>query len=211
MGRIPIASEGYPFILVSILVVIICWFIFKPAVLPLLVWTIFVIAFFRDPERLIPFDKNAIVSPADGKVIVVEKVFDDRFLKTEVIKISIFMNVFNVHVNRNPVSGKIAGVFYNPGKFISANLDKASLENEQNAVVVETEDGKRVVYVQIAGLIARRIVSNLKEGDISERGKRFGMIRFGSRLDVYLPIEYKVNVQVGDKVRAGSSILGYFK
>ncbi|MBI5681674.1 MAG: phosphatidylserine decarboxylase family protein [Deltaproteobacteria bacterium] len=210
--RIPIASEGYPFILVSIVITIFfLWLGWRPFAYILILWTIFVIAFFRDPEREIPTNENAIVSPADGKVIIVDKVFEDRFLKSDAIKISIFMNVFNVHVNRNPVSGKVTGIFYNQGKFLSANLDKASLENEQNAVVVESLEGKKIVYVQIAGLIARRIVCYLKEGDTVEKGKRFGMIRFGSRLDVYLPPEYKIDVKVGDKVKAGSSILGYWQ
>lgn len=211
LGRIPIAREGYPFILASIFITIILWFVFQPAAYILVLWTVFVVSFFRDPERRIPADENAIVSPADGKVIIVDRIFEDRFLKADAVKVSIFMNVFNVHVNRIPFSGKVLGVFYNPGKFISANLDKASIENEQNAVLLETANSKRIVFNQIAGLIARRIVCYLKEGDTVEKGKRFGMIRFGSRLDVYLPVDCKINVKVGDKVKAGSSILGYLK
>jgi len=208
--RIPIAKEGYPFILASIVITIFfLWLEWKPFTYLLILWILFVISFFRDPERDVPTNENAIVAPADGKVIIVDKIFEDRFLKRDATKISIFMNVFNVHVNRNPVSGKVFGVFYNKGKFLSANLDKASLENEQNAVLLETKDGKRIVYNQIAGLIARRIVCYLKEGDVVEKGKRFGMIRFGSRVDVYLPLEYKIDVKVGDKVKAGSSIIGY--
>lgn len=175
-----------------------------------LLFTAFVVWFFRNPERDIPSDENAIVSPADGKVIVVDRVFDDRFLKADAIKVSIFMNVFNVHVNRVPASGKVVGVVYNPGKFFSADKDKASLENEQNAVIIEAKNGKKFVVNQIAGLIARRIVCYTKQGDIVEKGKRFGMIRFGSRLDVYLPPDCKVNVNVGDKVSAGSLILAYW-
>jgi len=175
-----------------------------------LLLTAFVVWFFRNPERDIPSDENSIVSPADGKVIVIGRVFDDRFLKTDALKISIFMNVFNVHVNRIPTSGKVLGVFYNPGKFFSADKDKASLENEQNALLIEAKNGKKFVVNQIAGLIARRIVCYTKEGVMVEKGKRFGMIRFGSRLDVYLPTDCKIDVNVGDKVKAGSSILAHW-
>ena len=175
-----------------------------------LLLTAFVVWFFRNPERDIPSDENSIVSPADGKVIVIGRVFDDRFLKTDALKISIFMNVFNVHVNRIPTSGKVLGVFYNPGKFFSADKDKASLENEQNALLIEAKNGKKFVVNQIAGLIARRIVCYAKPGDSIEKGRRFGMIRFGSRLDVYLPTDCKIDVIVGDKVKAGSSILAHW-
>jgi len=175
-----------------------------------LLLTAFVVWFFRNPERDIPSDENSIVSPADGKVIVIGRGFDDRFLKTDALKISIFMNVFNVHVNRIPTSGKVLGVFYNPGKFFSADKDKASLENEQNALLIEAKNGKKFVVNQIAGLIARRIVCYAKPGDSIEKGRRFGMIRFGSRLDVYLPTDCKIDVNVGDKVKAGSSILAHW-
>ncbi|MBI5894438.1 MAG: phosphatidylserine decarboxylase family protein [Deltaproteobacteria bacterium] len=207
-----IAIEGLPFIILFLILSAVFWY-FEARYLALFLalLMIFTVWFFRNPERVIPQDPLAVVSPADGKVIIVEKIFEDRFLKADAVKISIFMNVFNVHVNRIPFSGKVLGVFYNPGKFFSANLDKASIENEQNAVLLETANGKRIVFNQIAGLIARRIVCYLKEGDVVEKGKRFGMIRFGSRLDVYLPVECKINVQVGDKVKAGSSILGYLK
>ena len=211
MGRIPLAREGYPFILASIFVIIITWVIGLRGVSYFsLGLAIFIISFFRDPERDIPSEEDSVVSPADGKIIIVDKIFEDRFLKKEAIKISIFMNVFNVHVNRVPASGKVLGVFYNPGKFFSADKDKASLENEQNALLIEAKNGKRFVVNQIAGLIARRIVCYTKEGDTLEKGKRFGMIRFGSRLDVYLPVDCKINVSIGDKVKAGSSILAYW-
>lgn len=208
----PIAVEGLPFIIPLLVISSALWYfgIRYPAIFFTLL-TVFVLWFFRNPERVIPQNPLAVVSPADGKVIIVDRIFEERFLKSEAIKISIFMNVFNVHVNRIPFSGKVLGVFYNPGKFFSANLDKASIENEQNAVLLETANGKRIVFNQIAGLIARRIVCYLKEGDTVEKGKRFGMIRFGSRLDVYLPVECKINVKVGDKVKAGSSIIGYFE
>ncbi|MFZ3073081.1 MAG: phosphatidylserine decarboxylase family protein [Thermodesulfobacteriota bacterium] len=210
--RIPIAREGYVFIFIALVPVVITgaiwiWWLF---VLTLAV-SLFVVNFFRDPERDVPSSENSIVSPADGVVIKVEKAFEARLLHSEALKISIFMNVFNVHVNRAPVSGIVKGVSYNPGKFLNASFDKASLENEQNMVVVEAANGKRVAFCQIAGLIARRIVCYVKEGDAVVKGVRFGMIRFGSRLDVYLPLECRVNVKLGDKVKAGSSTLAYWK
>ena len=209
--RIPLAREGYPFILASIFGTIILFLAGLKSVSYLSGGlAVFIISFFRDPEREIPHETAAIISPVDGRIIIVDRVFEDRFMKQDAIKISIFMNVFNVHVNRVPASGKVSGVFYNPGKFFSADKDKASLENEQNALLIEAKNGKRFVVNQIAGLIARRIVCYAKEGDKIERGKRFGMIRFGSRLDVYLPVDCRINVKVGDKVKAGSSILAYW-
>ncbi|HKZ46806.1 MAG TPA: phosphatidylserine decarboxylase family protein [Thermodesulfobacteriota bacterium] len=209
--RIPLAREGYPFILASIFGTIILFLAGLKSVSYLSGGlAVFIISFFRDPEREIPSETDAIISPADGRIIIVDSVFENRFMKQDAIKISIFMNVFNVHVNRVPASGKVSGVFYNPGKFFSADKDKASLENEQNALLIEAKNGKRFVVNQIAGLIARRIVCYAKEGDKIERGKRFGMIRFGSRLDVYLPVDCRINVKVGDKVKAGSSILAYW-
>lgn len=214
MGRIPLAREGYPFILASIFVTIITWLVG----LQMVSWfflalTIFIVSFFRDPERAIPSGDDSIVSPADGRIIKIEQGrVGDRFkiCPQDAIKISIFMNVFNVHVNRVPASGKVLGVFYNPGKFFSADKDKASLENEQNALLIEAGNGKKFVVNQIAGLIARRIVCYAKQGDLLEKGKRFGMIRFGSRLDVYLPVDCNINVKIGDKVKAGNSILAYW-
>ena len=209
--RIPLAREGYPFILASIFVTIVTWLAgLCVAGYIFLGITVFIVSFFRDPERYIPSGEDSIVSPADGKVIVVKRVTEGRILKAEAIQISIFMNVFNVHVNRVPASGRVSEVFYNPGKFFSADKDKASLENEQNALLIEAENGKKFAVNQIAGLIARRIVCYAKKGDMIEKGKRFGMIRFGSRLDVYLPVDCRVNVKEGDRVLAGSSILAYW-
>ena len=209
--RIPLAREGYPFILASIFVTIVTWLAgLCVAGYIFLGITVFIVSFFRDPERYIPSGEDSIVSPADGKVIVVRRVTEGRILKAEAIQISIFMNVFNVHVNRVPASGRVSEVFYNPGKFFSADKDKASLENEQNALLIEAENGKKFAVNQIAGLIARRIVCYAKKGDMIEKGKRFGMIRFGSRLDVYLPVDCRVNVKEGDRVLAGSSILAYW-
>lgn len=208
--RIPIAREGYPFILIALFCIIVVWlaglrwleFLFVPL-------GIFVVAFFRDPERHIPADAGSITSPADGKVIKVERIKDEKFLQMDALRICIFMNVFNVHVNRVVASGKVVDVIYNPGKFFNASLDKASMHNEQNAVIME-DKGRRFAFNQIAGLIARRIVCYAKPGMKYEKGQRFGLIRFGSRVDVYLPAGCRPSVKVGEKVRAGSSILGYW-
>ncbi len=210
--KIPLAKEGYPFMLIALVITLLVFWVTRSWILGGVFFAlfVFVVAFFRDPKRVIPSDPGAIVSPADGLVIIVDKVFDSRFTGTETMKISIFMNLFNVHVNRVPATGKVLKVIYNPGKFFSANLDKASLENEQNAVVAEGPDGQVFVFNQIAGLVARRIVCRLKAGMDIRKGKRFGLIRFGSRLDVYLPVETRITVKKGDKVSAGSSILGYW-
>lgn len=208
--RIPVAREGYPFILAALVLAVIAWFITPWLEILFGPLAVFVVAFFRDPERVIPADENSIVSPADGMVIKVETVADGRILKKEVLRVCIFMNVFNVHVNRAPASGVVTDVIYNPGRFFNASLDKASLLNEQNAVVMKAENGETFAFNQIAGLIARRIVCHARPAMRLSRGERFGLIRFGSRVDVYLPAGSKAAVRVGDKVRAGSSILGYW-
>ncbi len=176
---------------------------------------IFSIYFFRDPERKPDciLSGGEIVSPADGRVIFLQKVFDDRFLKEEAVKVSIFMSLFNVHINRIPIGGRAERIIYNKGKFFSANLDKASLENEFNGVILNIEDtagekNTRIAFVQIAGLIARRIVCNIKEGDKVESGSRFGLIKFGSRLDLYLPLSFQQGIKVGDRVFSGKTIIG---
>lgn len=208
----PIAIEGLPFAIPLLILSVALWYFGMkyPAVFFTLL-TIFVIWFFRNPGRNIPEGASAVISPADGRIIVAEEINEDRYLKQKTLKISVFMNVFNVHVNRNPYSGKVVDVIYNKGKFISANLDKASLDNEQNAVILDIGSGKKIMFVQIAGLIARRIVCYLKPGDIVEKGNRMGLIRFGSRVDVYLPAGSKLNVKIGDTVVAGETVLGYLK
>jgi len=171
--------------------------------------TLFVIAFFRDPERSIPPGEKAVLSPADGKIIQVEPCWEEHLLKGPSLKVSIFMSLFNAHINRIPLTGRIIEISYQAGRFIRANLDKASGINEQNALMIETPEGTRLLFVQIAGFIARRIVCWVKKGDEVERGFRFGMIRFGSRLDVYLPRETQLQVRVGQKALAGQTILGH--
>jgi len=171
--------------------------------------TFFVLYFFRDPERAIPPGEKAVLSPADGKIIKFEPCVEERFLKGPAIKISVFMSLFSVHVNRIPLTGRIVDSSYFPGKFFSANLDKASSANEQNALLIETADGVRMLIVQIAGLIARRIVCWVRKGDWVVRGQRFGLIRFGSRLDIYLPQNTRLLAQPGQKAFGGQTILGY--
>lgn len=206
----PIAKPGFYFIIAAAFVTAVFALVgAAPIALTGLAVTFFICWFFRDPDRVVPMHEGAVVSPADGRVIIVAPVDESPFMKEKRIKISIFMSVFNVHVNRIPHEGKVKGISYFPGKFFSANLDKASKENEHNAVLIETDKGKTVCMVQVAGLIARRIICRLKEGDLVRRGERFGMICFGSRLDVYLPVDANISVAVGNKVKAGSSILGY--
>jgi phosphatidylserine decarboxylase len=167
--------------------------------------------FFRDPDRIIPPGEGLIVSPADGKIIGVTEAKEERFLKERAIKVSIFLNLFDVHVNRVPCSGRIRGIHYQPGTFLAANKDLASTQNEQNAVLLETPSGVKLVFVQVAGLVARRILCWVKEGDAVERGLRFGMIRFGSRTDLFLPLGTEIKVRPGQKVKGGSSIIGVLK
>lgn len=208
----PIAIEGLPFAIPLLILGVALWvFGMRYPACFFTILTIFVLWFFRNPERVAPQDLSAVISPADGRIIVAEEINEDRYLKKKALKISVFMNVFNVHVNRVPYSGKVQDVIYNKGKFISANMDKASIDNEQNAVILDIGSGKRIMFVQIAGLIARRIVCYLKPGDTVEKGKRMGLIRFGSRVDVYLPSGSALNVKIGDKVVAGETILGYLK
>jgi len=172
---------------------------------------VFSIYFFRNPTRVPPGEEQDVLSPADGRVVQNEIVDDERYLKTRCRKIGIFMSLFNVHVNRAPVSGTVQESIYHEGKFISANLDKASDDNEQNALIIKTGGGIRVCVVQIAGLIARRIVCYPAVGVYCERGSIFGMIKFGSRLDVYLPEDAEALVKKGQKVRAGETILARLK
>jgi len=205
----PIAAAGYPFIAAAAFVTAV--FALLGMSIPALLGmgaTACICLFFRDPDRVIPNEDGAVVSPADGKVIVVEKVTDPRFYDGPCMKISIFMSVLNVHVNRVPFGGNVTSVDYHPGKFLVASADKASDDNERNAITVETEAGKRYCVVQIAGLIARRIISRLQTGDAVRRGQRFGLICFGSRLDLYLPPDFSPAVNVGDRVRSGSSVIG---
>jgi phosphatidylserine decarboxylase len=172
--------------------------------------TLFVLYFFRDPDRRADVQEKNVLTPADGRVVGVWNLESgENALGTRAVKVSVFMSLFDVHVNRIPAGGRISKISYRPGAFFAANLDKASEKNEQNAVFLDTRDGRRIVFVQIAGLIARRIACWVREGDEVQAGQRFGLIRFGSRVDVYLPEGSRVVVQPGHKVKAGKTILGY--
>ena len=211
----PVALEGVPFIIVAGLVAVA---LFGAAVLcriPLLLVpagfgtlvTLFIVFFFRNPQRAIPADERALLAPADGQVIYLG-LGRAEHLDEEMTKISIFMSVFNVHINRVPLTGRVVDTFYVRGKFLDVRDERATFENEQLGMILESSRGAKMVVVQVAGLIARRIVSYAKTGDMLTRGERYGLIRFGSRLDVYLPIGTELRVSVGDKTVAGETILG---
>lgn len=207
-----VAKEGIPFIAAGIMLTSISLAVgWRCTALVLFLITLFIVWFFRNPRRIIPNSHELIVAPADGKIIEVKEEFEKKYLKGKAIKISIFMSVFNVHINRIPFPGKVLSVSYNPGRFISANRDKASLENEQNAILMETKEGKRILFIQIAGLIARRIVCWIKVGNTVERGERFGLIRFGSRVDIFLPPDVDLKITKGSKVKGGETVIGVMK
>lgn len=204
-----IVKEGIPLIIppgAAAIIAFLAGFFWVAGLLFLL--TLFVVWFFRNPERTTPQNPLQFTAPADGKVIRIEEVSSGGGSDRSYLKISIFMNVFNVHVNRIPCYGRIVSILYSPGKFLSANLDKASALNEKNAVVIRRDDGREIMVVQIAGLIARRIVCWMKEGMEVKKGERFGLIRFGSRVEVFLPLGSTPLVKIGDKVRAGETPIG---
>jgi phosphatidylserine decarboxylase len=212
--RIPIHREGWPFITIFAFVnALLCWL--SPwAALVFLPLTIWCIAFFRDPERTPPAGDNRLVSPADGKLLpIVEAVPPEELGLGPATRrrLSIFMDVFNVHVNRMPLSGTVVAIAYRPGKFFNASFDKASVHNERMALRLRPRGAmvpqNDIAVVQIAGLVARRIVCDVKDGDFVERGVRYGMIRFGSRLDIYLPAAAKIIVQDGSMTVAGETVL----
>jgi phosphatidylserine decarboxylase len=205
-----IAREGWVFLAVALAVaiglsVLRLWFVAVPAWLAAL----FIAQFFRDPARVVPRQPGAVLSPADGRIVSVEKTHDP-YLQRDALKISVFMNVFNVHSNRSPVDGTVVGVWYHAGSFLNASLAKASVENERNALHLRTAAGNDVTCVQVAGLIARRILCYAKPGDTLARGQRYGFIRFGSRVDVYLAPEALPKVAIGDIVFATATVLAEF-
>jgi phosphatidylserine decarboxylase len=202
-----IAKEGWLFLAIAFALAV--FFSSRaPFLVSLFLWLIFffVLQFFRDPARVIPEQANAILSPADGRVVKVEQA-EDPYRKIPALKISVFMNVFNVHSNRSPIDATVTQVVYNRGAFVNAALDKASLENERNALYLTRADGREITCVQIAGLIARRILCYVNANDTVTRGQRYGFIRFGSRVDVYLPVDARPRVAVGDVVSATETIL----
>jgi phosphatidylserine decarboxylase len=202
-----IAREGWPFlggaVVAAVLVHALAGFAWA---LPLWIIALFVLQFFRDPPREVPGDAKSVLSPADGRIVAIEPV-RDPWLDRDCLKISVFMNVFNVHSNRSPVDGEVKQRWYHPGKFINADLDKASTENERNALHICASTGHDITCVQVAGLIARRILCYVEAGAQLARGQRYGFIRFGSRVDLYLPTDVRVKVVIGEKVSATSTIL----
>ncbi|MGZ3514792.1 MAG: phosphatidylserine decarboxylase family protein [Thermodesulfobacteriota bacterium] len=209
-NRWPVAKEGFPFfipmVLITVILAIVGWKVWMSLGILL---SLFIAYFFRNPRREIPDLQNIVLSPADGRVVYVGECEEDRFLKEKALKVSIFMSLFDVHLNRAPVSGKVLERNYLPGRFLAANVEKSSLLNEQNAVLLETKDRSKILLVQIAGFVARRIVCYAKAGDTLGKGEIFGLIRFGSRVDLYLPPEVKPLVRVGQHVKGGESIIGY--
>ncbi|MCL2075595.1 MAG: phosphatidylserine decarboxylase [Betaproteobacteria bacterium] len=206
-----IAREGWPFLIVAFIASVICslfgWVL--PFVLTGLAF-LFILQFFRDPPRAIAGgDSLAIIAPADGRVIAIEEC-DDPWLSRRALKISVFMNVFNVHSNRSPIDGEVRQVTYHPGRFFNAALAKASTENERCAMHLVGTEGQDVTCVQVAGLVARRVLNYMEPGKKLERGERYGFIRFGSRVDLYLPTDVRVLATVGDKVLASSTLLAEF-
>lgn len=207
---LPVAIPGLKFIILFILLTgMLFYFGWAATAWIFLGLTLFVCWFFRDPDRKIPSGENEMVSPADGRVIIIDNLDQCEYLSVPCQKVSIFMNVFNVHVNRIPFDGVIEKVQYNPGKFVNASFDKASTHNERNALIVKTDAGKEFVVVQIAGLVARRIVNCVKAGERIKKGDRYGMIQFGSRLDLYLPMDFDIAVTMGQKTKAGATVIGH--
>jgi phosphatidylserine decarboxylase len=205
-----LAREGWPFIAATVVVAaLVAWVAGAVWSIPFWLVAAFVVQFFRDPPRQVRAGPRAIVSPADGRIVRIEAVRDPN-TDSDALLISVFMNVFNVHSNRAPVDGVIERIQYRPGAFLQADLDKASERNEANAIVLRTGNGERISVVQVAGLIARRILCYVRAGDQVTRGERFGFIRFGSRVDVYLPRSVRPMVAVGDAVYAGTSVLAEF-
>lgn len=209
------AREGYPFAGASLLVAGACWAgvwmgegggVLKGTAWILSAAAVFVLWFFRDPDPSLPSDADLVVAPGQGKIVAIQDVEEHTFMAGPARKISIFLSVFDVHVQRAPVSGTVEFQAYKPGKYVAAWLEKASDDNEQASLGIATEKG-RVLVRQIAGLIARRIITDASEGDSVERGKRFGLIRFGSRVDLFVPMHWEVLCAVGDKVRVGTTVI----
>lgn len=202
-----VAREGWPFLAAAVAAALLTagWAGFVWS-LPLWLAALFILQFFRDPPREVPDDRQGVVSPADGRVVAVEKA-RDPWLERDALKVSVFMNVFNVHSNRSPVDGTVQRIWYHAGAFLNASLDKASVANERNALWLRTREGVDVTCVQIAGLVARRILCYVGAGAELARGQRFGFIRFGSRVDVYLPPGAQPVAAIGDKVYAAESVL----
>ena len=209
---VPFAKEGFPFIAATAgLTVLAAWLGWYLLAAGAGLVTLFVSWFFRNPARVVPQDPDVVVAPGDGKVIAIEEEFEPRFLKDRSIRLTIFLNVFDVHINRAPCDGVVQEVQYQPGVFLVASRPDATIRNEQNALMLTTAQGVKVLCVQVAGLIARRIVCWASAGERVRRGERFGLIRFGSRMDTFLPLGTVLKVSVGDRVKGGETILGVLR
>lgn len=207
MKKIPIARPGYPYLLAGVAGTIF-FYVAIPLLFPVsLLLTIFIIYFFRDPARKVPPGNNLVLAPADGKILRVERAFEPEFIKGEAYKISIFLSLFDVHVNRSPFKGVVSFSRYVPGRFLPAYREEATRINERNLIGIQTERGKMLV-VQVAGLIARRIVCWAGPGDAVEPGQQIGIIKFGSCTELYLPLETRLKIKEGDKVRGGETVVG---
>ncbi len=204
-----IAKEGWIHVILILCASLVATYHFELAALPIWLLTLFVIQFFRDPHRLIPSDKGAIVSPASGKIVSICETVNPYNEGDSVFMISVFMNIFSVHSNLIPVAGKVIDHWYSPGRYVNAVLDKSSEENERNAIHIRTDDEHDVFCVQIAGLIARRIICYVQPGDLVITGQRYGFIRFGSRVDLYMPKSSTIMVKLGQKVHSGNDIIGF--
>ncbi|MDR1349597.1 MAG: phosphatidylserine decarboxylase [Zoogloeaceae bacterium] len=207
------AREGWPFLLIALIVAaLVQWGLGPLWAAPFWLFVFFVLQFFRDPPRNVGGlgdGLHSVVAPADGRIVAIEEC-EDRYLQRRALKVSVFMNVFDVHSNRSPIDGEVKQVWYSPGKFVNAALDKASSENERCAMHLKGAGGQEVTCVQVAGLIARRILNYMEPGMKLARGQRYGFIRFGSRVDVYLPLDTEVRVSIGDKVYASSTLIAEF-
>ena len=206
---IPIVREGMPFVAGAAVLTGGAWL--AGWTIPTCLFgtlTLFTAWFFRNPARKVPTQAGIVVSPGDGKVIAIDREFEPRYIKDASIRVSIFLNVFDVHVNRIPCAGTVEDVVYQPGQFVAANKPEATIQNEQNALCLKTTEGAKVLCVQVAGLIARRIVCWLMAGARVATGERYGLIRFGSRMDLYLPATSTIRVSVGDRVKGGETIVG---
>ncbi len=207
--NIPIVREGFPFVAATgaaaVLLLIGGYLVPGSLLTGLALYTGW---FFRNPSRTVPVVPRGVVSPADGKVLGIETVYEPRYFKEPAVRLSIFLNVFDVHVNRIPCQGTVEGVLYQPGRFLAANRPEATLRNEQNALMIRAAGGAKVLCVQVAGLIARRIVCWVAQGESVGCGVRFGLIRFGSRVDLFLPVGTRLTIAVGDRVKGGATLLG---
>jgi len=205
-----IHPEGWKFAFIFLVLSLFISLIYLPIAYIGYLLTLFTLWFFRNPERKIPKNSNYIISSADGRVCLIDNAIPPEEVElgsNQMLRICVFMNVFNVHINRSPVEGKIDNIIYKRGSFLNASLDKASEKNERSSMIISNTNGVQIVVVQIAGLIARRILSFVSDNQYLTQGERYGLIRFGSRVDIYMPLNASINCKVGDKVTAGESVL----